>query len=86
MMNNIKLPLIIITIFWSVLLKAVKIKLITLRILKKITKLDKAGWEAWKNKNGEWFEINTTKISSQLAQMVSAAKNRLSIPPFMTVM
>ena len=26
----------------------------------KITQLDKAGWEAWKNKNGEWFEQNTT--------------------------
>ena len=27
----------------------------------KITNLDKAGWEAWKNKKGEWFEENTTK-------------------------
>ncbi|HET7117590.1 MAG TPA: DUF4440 domain-containing protein [Hanamia sp.] len=22
---------------------------------------EKAGWEAWKNKNAEWFKINTTK-------------------------
>lgn len=29
-------------------------------IQEKIIKLDKAGWEAWKNKNGEWFEQNTT--------------------------
>lgn len=29
-------------------------------IKEKIIKLDKAGWEAWKNKNGEWFDQNTT--------------------------
>ncbi|MBL0046666.1 MAG: nuclear transport factor 2 family protein [Bacteroidetes bacterium] len=29
-------------------------------IQEKIIKLDKAGWEAWKNKSGEWFEQNTT--------------------------
>jgi hypothetical protein len=26
-----------------------------------ITQLDKAGWEAWKQKDGAWFEANTTK-------------------------
>ena len=27
----------------------------------KIIQLDKEGWEAWKNKNGDWFAQNTTK-------------------------
>ena len=31
------------------------------KLEEKIIKLDKTGWEAWKNKNGEWFELNTTK-------------------------
>jgi hypothetical protein len=27
----------------------------------KIVELDKAGWEAWKNKNAGWFVLNTTE-------------------------
>lgn len=30
-------------------------------IEEKITTLDKEGWQAWMNKNGKWFELNTTK-------------------------
>ncbi len=62
MMNNIKLPLIIITIFLVSFTEGCQNKIDNSKDLEeKITKLDKAGWEAWKNKNGEWFEINTTK-------------------------
>jgi len=27
----------------------------------KIIALDKSGWEAWKNNNAEWFQVNTTE-------------------------
>lgn len=35
--------------------------LVSKRLEDAIIKLDKSGWEAWKNKNGKWFELNTTK-------------------------
>ncbi len=45
-------------------------------IQEKIIKLDKAGWEAWKNKNGEWFEQNTTSnFVSISAEGVSVKKD-----------
>ena len=31
------------------------------KIKNDIIALDKSGWEAWKNKDAKWFEINTTE-------------------------
>ncbi|MBK9479528.1 MAG: nuclear transport factor 2 family protein [Bacteroidetes bacterium] len=42
-------------------------------IQEKIIELDKAGWEAWKNKNGGWFEQNTT------ANFVSISADGVSV-------
>lgn len=45
----------------SLLIKSCDKKIEDTKNLKeKIIQLDKAGWEAWKNKNGEWFKQNTT--------------------------
>ncbi len=30
------------------------------KLKEQIIALEKSGWEAWKNKNAEWFKINTT--------------------------
>lgn len=50
----------IVTIFYSTLIGCEIKNEDTTSLEKKIIALDKAGWEAWKNKNGEWFEQNTT--------------------------
>lgn len=31
------------------------------KLKEQIIASEKAGWEAWKNKNADWFKINTTK-------------------------
>jgi hypothetical protein len=62
MINYLKLLLLIVPVFLVTLIAGCTNKTDKLKDLEeKITKLDKAGWEAWKNKNGEWFEENTTK-------------------------
>lgn len=62
MKKNIKLLVILITIFLVSFTIGCQRKIDKSQYLKvKIIELDKMGWEAWKNKNGEWFEANTTK-------------------------
>jgi len=36
-------------------------KMTKAQLEKHIISLEKSGWEAWKNKNAEWFKINTTE-------------------------
>jgi len=43
----------------------------------KIIQLDKAGWEAWKNKNGEWFEQNTTSNFISISADGTSNKNEV---------
>jgi hypothetical protein len=62
MMNNLKLILFIVPVFLITLISGCTNKTEKSKDLsEKITKVDKEGWEAWKNKNGKWFEENTTK-------------------------
>lgn len=61
MKNTTKILLLSIIIFLVSFVVACQNKKDTAKELEeKITTLDKAGWEAWKNKNGKWFEENTT--------------------------
>ncbi|HMS34898.1 MAG TPA: nuclear transport factor 2 family protein [Ignavibacteria bacterium] len=61
-MNYLKLILFIVPVFLVTLIAGCTSKTVNSGDLQeKITNLDKAGWEAWKNKNGKWFEENTTK-------------------------
>lgn len=61
-MNYLKLILFILPVLLVTLITGCTSKTVNSGDLQeKITNLDKTGWEAWKNKNGKWFEENTTK-------------------------
>ena len=76
MKNLNKISLLFIAAFLSVMITSCDKKSEDTNNLKeKIIELDKAGWEAWKNKNGEWFEVNTTSdFVSLSADGVSSKK------------
>ena len=61
-MENLKKIIMLITVaFLPVTILSCHKKIDDLENLEtKIIQLDKDGWEAWKNKNGNWFEQNTT--------------------------
>jgi hypothetical protein len=61
MKNLNKLIFLFTAVFISILIISCDKKVDDSKGLKeKIIQLDKDGWEAWKHKNGKWFEQNTT--------------------------
>ncbi|MEO6253946.1 MAG: nuclear transport factor 2 family protein [Ferruginibacter sp.] len=58
MKKTVSILLIVLTVCTACFAQA---KMTKAQLEKHIIALDKLGWEAWKNKNADWFKTNTTE-------------------------